>query len=328
MLLRLYAAFLLICLTTGAVSCGNSIVADEPGKWDGDWNSTMDSGSVFLLEARTNGVVIATDQGLMISGDQGENYQFVELPGLGEGRVSGIVLRTDKWFVASNLGQVWESTSEGFIWQPVGNLPTQTEVRLSASGQDLLAALKTGRVYRSTDDGKSWNASDTGITASEVRTMYYHNTLLLAAPILEPVLYRSTDFGENWTAVDSGYDATAVLDFTGIGTNIYAAAGDKGIYHSTNKGISWEKQSNGLPERIYAQTMHADKKVVYVGGTFNNAAETEPHVLYRTLDYGKSWSTSDDGLPQGIEEVTGVSATTNYIIVGTRGKGVWRRKKG
>lgn len=328
MMLRPHTLLLLIILLAGASSCGDSVVPDEPGKWDGDWNSTLDSGSVFLLEARGNGVAISTDQGFFVSGDQGEFYDKPPLPGLGDARISGIVLRADKWFVASNQGQLWESTSEGYTWQPVSPLPVATEVRLSAAGQDLLAALKTGRVYRSTDDGRSWNLSDTGITAQEVRTIFYHNTLLLAAPILQPVLYRSTDFGENWSAVDSGYDATSVLDFTGLGKDIYAAAGDKAIYHSTNKGISWESMTNGLPARTYAQVMHADKKVVYVGGSFSNADESNHHILYRTLDYGKSWVPSDEGLPTGVEEVTGVSATSNYIIVGTRGKGVWRRKKG
>lgn len=327
-MLRRYAFLLLLLALCGTASCGDDIVAEEPGKWDGDWNSTLDSGTVFLLEARGNGIAISTDQGFFVSGDQGEFYDKPALPGIGEDRVSGIVLRADKWFAASNRGQLWESTSEGFTWQAVGVLPIETEVRLSAAGQDLIAALKSGRVYRSTDDGRSWNLSDTGITAQEVRTIFYHNTLLLAAPILQPVLYRSTDFGENWFAVDSGYDATAVLDFTGVGKDIYAAAGDKGIYHSTNKGISWESAVSGLPAKSYAQTMHADKKVVYVGGSFSNSDESDHHILYRTLDYGKSWAVSDQGLPTGVEEVTGVSATSNYIVVGTRGKGIWRRKKG
>jgi photosystem II stability/assembly factor-like uncharacterized protein len=327
MLRRSIVLLVLLILAGVAASCGGELVAEEPGKWDGDWNSTLDSGTVFLLEARGTGIAASTDLGFFVSSDQGEFYDKPVLEGLGENRISGIVLRADKWFAASNQGQLWESTTEGFKWTSVGSLPVASEVRLSAAGQDLVAALKSGRVYRSTDDGRSWNLSDTGIAAKEVRTIFYHNTLLLAAPILEPVLYRSTDFGEVWTSVDSGYDATAVLDFTGVGKDIYAAAGDKGIYHSTDKGISWESMTNGLPARTFTQVMHADKKVVYVGGTFSNADESDHHILYRTLDYGKTWNTSDEGLPAA-EEVTGVSASSNFIVVGTRGKGIWRRRKG
>lgn len=322
--------FLLLLMLTGASSCGSEIAADEPGKWDGDWNSGLDSGTVFLMEARGASVAVSSDLGFMISADQGEFFDKPTLEGLGDARITGIVMRADKWFAASNQGQLWESTSEGFTWKFVGPLPVQTEVRLSGAGQDLIAALKTGRVYRSNDDGRTWGLSDTGITAAEVRTVYYHtsNALLLAAPILQPVLYRSTDFGETWSAVDSGYDATAVLDFTGLGKDIYAAAGDRGIYHSTNKGVSWESMTTGFPSKVYVQAMHADKKVVYAGGVFSQQDESGRHTLYRTLDYGKTWLTSDEGLPPSIEEITSVTATSNYIVVGTRGKGIWRRKKG
>jgi photosystem II stability/assembly factor-like uncharacterized protein len=74
--------------------------------------------------------------------------------------------------------------------------------------------------------------------------------------------------------------------------------------------------------------MHADKKVVYAGGVFSDQDESDRHSLYRTLDYGKTWQVSDEGLPPSIEEITSVTATSNYIVVGTRGKGVWRRRKG
>jgi photosystem II stability/assembly factor-like uncharacterized protein len=330
MVSRSYQVIFLIVLLVAVGSCGSELPAEEPGKWDGDWASTIDSGNVFLLEARGSSVLASTDQGLLVSVDDDEYFEDVrsKVPGLGDEVITGIVLRTDRWFIASNQGKVWESTSSGFSWTQAGTLPQQTEVRLSASGEDLIAALKTGRVYRSTDYGKTWNLSDSGITAAEVRTVFYHSALLLAAPILEPVLYRSTDFGETWSPTDSGYDGTAVTDFTAAGKDIYAAAGDKGVFHSTNKGISWEPQINGFPARMYASTIHLDKKVVYVGGVFTDIDQSNKHVLYRSLDYGKKWDVSDEGLPPGIEEVTSVAATNNFIVLGTRGKGIWRRKKG
>lgn len=333
MVRRSYLIALCVLFLTTLASCGGEVAPEEPGKWDGDWTSTIDSGSVFLMEARGNNVLAATNQGLLVSVDEDEYWMDVrsKVPGLGDEVVTGIVLRTDRWFIASNQGKVWESTSGGFSWTLAGNLPLATDVRLSASGQDLMAALKTGRVYRSTDDGRSWMLSDTGITAQEVRTVFYHSALLLAAPILQPVLYRSTDFGETWAPTDtltSGYDASATTDFTAGGKDIFAAAADKGIYHSSNKGVNWEVLNNGFPARTYASTIHLDGKVLYVGGSFTDLDQSNPHTLYRSLDYGKKWEVSDDGLPPGIEEVSSVVSTKNFVVVGTRGKGLWRRKKG
>lgn len=315
-------------ISLGIASCSGPAEPEEPGKWAGEWASTLDSGDIYLVEARGSSVVASTSNGLVVSVQESEYFDPSTVEGLGDARITGIVMRTDRWFVASNDGRVWESSTEGFKWVFAGNLPMQSEVRLSASGQDLIAALKAGRVYRSTDDGKTWALSDSGITSQEIRIVHYHSALLLAAPILDTMLYRSTDFGETWLAVDSGYDGTAVLDFAGLGKDIFAAAGDKGIYHTTNKGISWQAKTNGLPARVYVQAMHADKKVIYAGGRFNNADDSQPHVFYRTLDYGLTWSATDDGLPQGLEEITSVAATNDHIIVGTRGKGIWRRKKG
>lgn len=308
------------------VSCGETVEPDTKGEWAGNWETFLDSGAVFALEAKDENIVASTNNGLLVSFDQGEYFEQAHLPGLDGATINSIVLRTDRWFVAGNNGKVWESTDMGFTWKHIGALPTATEVRMSASGQDLMAALKTGGVFRSTDYGRTWTSSDSGITANEIGTVFYHSALLIAGPILSPMLFRSTDFGDTWVRTDSGYNATAVLDFAGLGKDVYAAAADKGVYHSGDKALSWESRSSGLPAKMYAQSLLAERNYTYVGGAFSNADQTDPHVLYRSNDQGKTWTVADDGL-SNIGEVTTVVGSDNFILVGTRGQGIWRRKR-
>lgn len=318
--------FLLLFFVFAVLSCSETVEPDTKGDWTGGWETFLDSGVVYALEAKDESIVASTSDGLLLSFDQGEFFERANLPGLDGAIVNSIVLRTDRWFVAGNNGKVWESTDYGSIWKHIGSLPTATEVRMSASGQDLMSALKTGGVFRSTDYGRTWVASDTGITANEIGIVFYHSALLLAGPILSPTLFRSTDFGDTWVTSDSGYTATAVLDFTAIGKDIYAATGDKGIYHSSDKALSWRSRSNGLPAKTYAQTLLAERNYTYVGGAFSNADQTDPHVFYRSNDQGQTWTAADDGLGS-IDEVTTVTGSNNFIVVGTRGQGIWRRRR-
>ncbi len=163
-------------------------------------------------------------------------------------------------------------------------------------------------LYKSTDDGKTWNkiyniSENTGITdivmdrrnpdilycASYQRRRHVF-TLINGGP--ESAIYKSTDAGANWKQLKSGLPKGDVgrigLTISPVNPDkVYAiieAAGETGgFFRSTNRGVTWKKMNKYIStspqyyNRIVADPKDADK--VYSLDTRSKVSE----------DGGKTW---------------------------------------
>jgi hypothetical protein len=311
---RFFILFSILSLALS--SCGDEVMPTNSGEWSGDWESFLDSGSVFTLEGRDEFVLASTNQGLLISYDHGEYFEPKALPGLESATINSIILRTDRWFVAANNGKVWESIDYGNSWQLVGTAP----------GTGRITAPESGGLYISGTNGREWIKSDTGLGGQQVRSVIYAKGHIYASTNQAGAVYISTDFGESWARRDSGFTAPSILDLDDAGNDVLAVVGDKGVMHLQHNGMVWSPRTNGFPAKMYAQTILAERNFAYVGGSFSDANESNVHVLYRTKDRGQTWEAADQGLSR-VSEVTTITGTDDYIVIGTRGQGIWRRKR-
>jgi photosystem II stability/assembly factor-like uncharacterized protein len=173
-------------------------------------------------------------------------------------------------------------------------------------------------LYKSTDNGKTWNAiltvsEHTGITdlvydprnpdilyAASYQRRRRVFTLINGGP--ESAIYKSEDAGKTWNKLKSGLPGGDVgrigLTISPVNPDVvYAiieAAGDTGgFFRSTNRGASWKKMSkmvSGSPQyynRIFADPRDVDKvysldtrtKVTLDGGkTFKPVGNKSRHV--------------------------------------------------
>jgi photosystem II stability/assembly factor-like uncharacterized protein len=121
------------------------------------------------------------------------------------------------------------------------------KVRMAPSNTSVVYALgETGHFYRTTDKGLNWTIPNpnypTGVEALAVHPTD-PNTVIVAGG---NHLQRSTDGGSTWTIVHtvSGLGANEVwFDATG---NIALASTAKGLFRSTNSGVSWSAINNNL----------------------------------------------------------------------------------
>jgi len=130
--------------------------------------------------------------------------------------------------------------------------------------------LGTYRIWQSDNYGNSWSPISPNLTDTpedDENRRYHTITTLSVSPIEEGVIYAGTDDGNVWV--------------------------------TTNGGTLWERIDETLPER-WVTRVTADPReegVVYVALSGYHDFSPLSH-LYRSEDYGQTWVSISDGLPE------------------------------
>lgn len=235
------------------------------------------------------------------------------------GAVCGGVWKT------TDAGQYWENISDGyFTASSVGALevaPSDPNVIYAGTGESTIridVSIGDG-VYKSTDAGRSWKhigLKDTRQIA-KIRTHPNNPDLVYVAALghafgrnAERGVYRSADGGASWENILHVSDKAGAIDISIDKNNpriIYAAfweayrnfwqissgGEDSGIWRSMDGGDSWENisRSKGLPKGLLGKIGIAASPVQ--PGRVWAIIENQPDGgLYRSDDYGKSWTAS------------------------------------
>lgn len=149
-------------------------------------------------------------------------------------------------------------------------------------GPVLILSAGNGGIYKSLDDGKSWNLSISGLPCNaSVQALVEHNGLVYAS-ISKSGIYISDDKGDSWIAINSGIENLTFYNFIVDGNNIYAGNANGGIYYSPDNGVSWSNKSNGISSIQFQDFLIFNSKV-YASGVS----------LYETSNNGDTWTKID-----------------------------------
>jgi photosystem II stability/assembly factor-like uncharacterized protein len=172
-------------------------------------------------------------------------------------------------------GTVWRSSDNGTSWIQLAVIPNSNPILgLSVNGRDHIFASVYGRgVYRSTDDGASWQMKSSGLTSVGVRWVLVDKYQYVWV-CTEAGLYRSLDNGETWNLKLSGSFGTVFQD----STNAFVTVGSSSHYRSTDGGITWTVIP--IISGIALVGIHPDGS--YFGITPNSG-------IFRSTDYGSTW---------------------------------------
>jgi photosystem II stability/assembly factor-like uncharacterized protein len=201
-------------------------------------------------------------------------------------------------------------------WQPGGGgQALHTVVPHPVDDARVLVAMSTGGVYRTEDEGASWQASNTGIAADFVPDPIPDHDQCVHKVARDPSeperlfaqnhggVYRSDDGGKTWTPIGAGLSSdfgfpvvvhparprTAWVVPVVAADHRFPPDGALRVWRTSDAGESWAQLSAGLPDGYYAAVMRdaftaddvADSPGLYLGGRDGS--------VYASPDAGESW---------------------------------------
>jgi photosystem II stability/assembly factor-like uncharacterized protein len=136
---------------------------------------------------------------------------------------------------------VHRSTDGGATWSSSA-LPTTSalwSIAVASSGAVLAAT--EGNMYRSTDEGTSWQTANTGLTSLDLRDVRVSRSgVVYAKSYTVPSIYRSTDHGVTWSSVGPAGEFIQLVRFLGSSTVLAAISQPaRKLKRSTDDGLTW-----------------------------------------------------------------------------------------
>ena len=222
---------------------------------------------------------------------------------------------------------------------------------LAVNGTDIFAGTIYG-AYRSTDNGTSWTAINTGLgippNSMQVQAFAISGSNIFAG--MDAGVYLSTNSGTSWTSVSSGLNYADVSALAISGGNLFAGTYSNGVFLSTDNGTSWTAVNSGLTSnRVYAfcvvgSALYATTDGgIFVstnsGTSWTSTGYSGPAVtalafsdtsffagtfgagIYLSSDTGKTWTPANSGLTRG--NITALSISGSSVFAGTDGGGIF-----
>ncbi|HTR79472.1 MAG TPA: glycosyl hydrolase, partial [Gemmatimonadaceae bacterium] len=142
------------------------------------------------------------------------------------------------------------------------------------------------RVFRSTNDGASWELISPDLTLHDPKTL---------GPVGGPITLDMT--GTEWYATIFAFAESPLTP-----TVLWSGSDDGLVYLSRDRGATWTNVTpSGLPKytRIsIIEPSHADSGTAYLAANRYQLDDYQPY-LFKTTNYGRSWTRINDGIPDG-----------------------------
>lgn len=214
--------------------------------------------------------------------------------------------------------KTWTPLTDSIGWDRWGHTGVASLASDSVDPNKVYAAVGTytnswdpgnGAVLRSADRGASWQRTDLPFKLGGNMPGRGMGERLAIDPNKNSVLYLGAPSGKGlWRSTDSGVTWSQVTNFPNVGNYVQDATDTSG-YASDNQGIAWVTfdESTGTPGSA--------TQTVYVG------VADKDNAVYRSTDGGATWSRLA-GQPTGYLAHKGVlDATNGYLYLAYSDKG-------
>jgi len=196
--------------------------------------------------------------------------------------VNGKVIRSlcvhnSKIYAATNADGVFETADNGVTWtQPTPATLFTSPYSIKSSGTALFVNTISA-LYRSLDNGITWNmiyqGSAYGISISG---QYLYLAIYYGG------VYRSTDNGTTWEIKNNGVSNLMSADVLAIESKVILGTAGSGLFISENNGDSWTLKNNGIPENKNILPLLIENQTIWIW--------VNPVGLYKSTDNGDSWT--------------------------------------
>lgn len=257
---------------------------------------------ISISELNNNILLVATSHnGLLISTDGGFNWTNKDF---------GIQVRSincdrtnENILYLTHLGGLFISTDLGISFQKI----KEGRFTLSANTDSAFYIYDQyyGMIYKSHDNCKTWEQSSNGIKDVGIESMLLNENELFVisySGLNHSLQKYCNGYWDDIIVDQAGYE----LYFNSFNNEIYKIGGNDFISYSSYPYSDWELINNGLPPcklndlAINQNTLYLATSISY-DGIYSG--------IYKTVDGGKNWSLSSNGLPTAEREKKGILYT-------------------
>lgn len=279
---------------------------------------------------------------LFFSSDNGENWVDAGsgLPQTDKIGLDGIAVSNQKLGLATKQSGVYEYNFKTNFWE---NIPTEKQIIEANPGalafleNDVFVGTQFAGVFYTNNLGKSWTNCNSGLTNLTIRRFFEFNQQLYVCT--NDGFYCFNEASENWQ-LEFGQRFLQVNGATSFDGSFYLAT-NQGIYRqqtdktwinmtpdlsvhhissdknriyamsynellvSSNYGLDWESQQNGLPENLYTFNVLNHHEILFAG---------QWDGVYRKTKHDKKWMKSNNGLPSNLA-VLNLKAFHHILVV-------------
>lgn len=279
---------------------------------------------VFTITTADDYVFVGTDSALYVSADGGLTWTHPTNVGMvGNRSIYALAVKDSFLFAATATTGVFRSDDLGANWQSMNiGLPSGQYLSLLVGDSGIFLGTSKG-VYLSTNNGITWQARNTGIQNRPVWELALDSSnsnqrlLFAGATGSRGGVYRSPDNGISWESVSHGWADSSIWALTvGYDSTIFAGTESKGVYYSTDHGLTWQQRglANLSVQGLVVIRAGFNNQIV-IAGTFDGG-------VFRSSNNGETWNEANDGLVS--IELNALGSNENRVFAGLYSGGVWR----
>jgi len=242
-------------------------------------------GIVYDLAVSPNGnIYAATDSGLFLTTDFGENWVDLKLPDS-----KAVAVNSDNDVFVGTNGYILRSTDNAVSWQTKIGITGTTITALDISPDDHIFVGSWGHLgggsYYSEDNGESWEYI--GLDFCIPRTFTFEYPDYIFAGTAKCGVERTRDPNSGWDTVNNGLTNTFVTSLIINSSNTLFVGTEEGVFRSEDNGNSWTPINNGLTNpSILSLAVNAQDQLF--AGTHNG--------VFYSSDNGTNWDFFNTGL--------------------------------
>ncbi|MCK5776596.1 MAG: T9SS type A sorting domain-containing protein [Bacteroidales bacterium] len=159
-------------------------------------------------------------------------------------------------------------------------------------------------VFKSADNGISWNEANNGLTNTIVHPMIANDLRVFAGT--EAGIFISDNKGESWSESNEGLTVSKIYCLLKTEEGIYAGTDEQGLFFSSDNGDSWSVINSGITNLTIKAIVKKDDRL-FIG--------TDGGGVFYSDDAGENWTQNNTGLSSWF--INHLAVRDSKLFVGT-----------
>lgn len=261
--------------------------------------------SSVYFEDSLNGFAFPSASGIYKTTDGGENWDVQNIPNLNSEIVKIIKPNINYLIGVGSGGTIIKSLDGGVNWEikSVGTSDYLTSISSTIDGK-LFVTSYDKNIFRSTDDGDTWNIYSLDTLWSALTSISFRNANIGFGVGFYNISIKTTDGGENWFTIPPIINGRSMFAIKFINESVGYTVGGSEIDKTTDGGITWIKKYDSGGSQLNDITTY--------GTNFAWVAGSDK--ILHTRNTGESWYTQTYTPYTYLTKVECVDSLISFVI--------------